>query len=206
MRNNQIKNKITLLVLATLLLASGIINFILTDNNQQLQNQIELRDSTLNEINIADSILCSQSVKNTEIIEKYINNCSFLLNGKEITSEELILYIQQINDSLKIYKSVYNLTKQNLNVDFNISEIDNGKIVTLEVPHDSLKKYKILYEMAEKEYGFKYITKKDKEDLIILKEFTKVDSALIVFEYYRDKLFRAEDGRWGIITERKVKK
>ena len=206
MRNNRIKNKVTLLVLATLLSASVVINFILNDNNQQLQYQIELRDSTLNKINVSDSILCAQSIKNSEIIEKYINNCSFLLNGKEITSEELILYVEKIIDSLKIYKTVYNLTKENLNLDFNITEMDNGKIVTLEMPYDSLKKYKILYEMAVKEYGFKYIISKNNQDLIIQKEFTKVDSALIIFEYYRDKLFKSEDGNWGVIIEKEIKK
>ena len=205
MRNNLTQNKVLAIVLIALLIGSVIINLILTDNNRQLQYQVELRDSTINKINLADSALCEQSKKNSETIKKYINNCKFILNGKEVTAEEIILYTRKIYDSLKVYKAFYNLTKKKLKVDFSLSKINNGKILTLEVPQDTLKKYKILYELAEKKYGFKYITKIRNHDLIILHKFTKVDSAMMIYDYYRDKLVKDKNGNWMIIIEKDKK-
>lgn len=205
MKNKQSLNRILLVTLVSLFLASGTVNIFLSNNSTELQNQLELRDSTINKINVADSILCAESMRNTEIIEKYIDNCNFILKGKTITAEELILYTQQINDSLNLYRAFHNLTKKNLNIDYNISKCEDGRVISMEIPQDTLGIYKILYETAVKKYGIDYETKSENGDLVILNNFSKVDSAMLIFDYYKDKLTKDENGNWMIIVEKKVK-
>lgn len=201
---------ISLIIILLLFLCGTII--VLLNDNKNLQEQVLVREKLIREKQVNDSILLSQSTHNEKIIEKYISECGILVNGKKLTTDELVQYMNKqfeeindinkklniLNDSLNIYKSFYYLTKKNLKVDFKMTEDKNGRMMVFSNPTDSSKIYKELYKMIEKEYGIRYEVKFVDDYMKVSKSFSKVDSALLIFKYYKDKLKKGEGDTWTI--------
>jgi len=205
MKNNM-KRILSILSLLIILLTGGCI--LLLYNNNELKIQIEKRDILINDKQINDSIFLENTLKNKKIIERYINDCGILINGKKVTTEELLIFItRQIEerdklqnelvkckDSLSIARAFNELTRKNLKVNFNLSENDSIRKYSIRLPLDSSIVYKKIIQSIEKEYGIKYTIQRKDDVLYYQKSFSKVDSALLVYKYYKSKLHSDESG------------
>lgn len=236
------KNKTKTLIgfLSLLLIASIALNVLLVQDNNEIQVQIEKRDNLIKEKQVNDSLLATQTTTNEKIIEKYIDDCGILINGRKVTTDQLLLYIKdQIKeneqlkkeldslkrelyslrkelyisaDSLKIYKTFNELTKRNLNVSFKVTEKDMKRTISINLPldsltayKDSLTAYKEMTQLIEKDYGIKYLIEYRNNQIVLNNQFSKADSAKMIFEYYKDRLYKNKSGEWIIELPWKMK-
>ena len=213
------QNKILVVILSFIFLLSIALNILFISDNKDLQLQIEKRDKVFKERQTNDSILASQKSTNERIIEKYVDDCGIMIGGRKVTSDELLLYInkqieenrqleKELNlckDSLSIYKTFNDLTKKNLKVNYKVSEDKTRRTISIDLPDDSLKIYKRIVKLAERDYGIVYQTELKDNTYVITKQFTKCDSALMIFKYYRNKLYKEDSGTWTIELPEKSK-
>jgi hypothetical protein len=160
-------------------------------NNKKVTTDelIEFIKSKINVINSLESKINS--------LEDSIYELKYKISNERAAKNEYLSWLEKERDSLAIYRSFYNLAKQNLNTDFTI----NGKILTIYIPKDTLSLYKTLYEMAKADYGISYNVKEDDTYRIITRNITKADSAIMLFKYYKDKITRDSTGNiWYIET------
>lgn len=73
--------------------------------------------------------------------------------------------------------------------------------------NDSLSLYNSMINLAKDQYGIKYSIKNVKEDnkdvRIITLMFTKIDSALLLYPHYKDKIrYNKEDDSWTVIFDK----
>ena len=230
MRNNQ---KTLIGFLSLLLIASIALNVLLVQDNNEIQVQIEKRDNLIKAKQANDSILAAQSSANEKITEKYIDNCGILIDGHKVTTDQLVLFIRdQIKessklqkeadslskelyslkkelyssaDSLKIYKTFNELTKRNLKVNFKVTQDDISRTISIKLPLDSLTAYKEITQLIEKDYGIKYLIEYKNNQFVLHNQFSKADSAQMIFPYYKDKLHKNESGKWVIELPEKIK-
>lgn len=218
--------------LSLLLVASIALNVLLVQDNNEIQVQIEKRDNLIKEKQANDSLLSAQATANEKIKEKYIDECGILINGKKVTTDQLVLFINdQIKesdklqkeldslkkefyllkiesytnkDSLKIYKTFNELTRRNLNVNFKVTKEDMKRTISIDLPPDSLSAYKKIIQLIEKNYGIKYLIEYKNDQFILNDQFSKADSAQMIFQYYKDKLHKDESGKWVIELPKKI--
>ncbi|PKO99309.1 MAG: hypothetical protein CVU03_02315 [Bacteroidetes bacterium HGW-Bacteroidetes-2] len=179
----------------------GISSLLYLDN-KDLENQVLKREHLIKKTISEDSILSKQKSKTDSIINHYIKDCDILINNEKVSTEELLEYMHsqirtieklqiensKILDSLKVYRSYIELSKSNLNVNYKSEEKDNKLISTIILPTDSLKIYKKLYELMKRDYGISYDIESQDEYIQYSKRYTKLDSALFVYKYYKHVL------------------
>lgn len=200
--NNKNNSKFIVIVLFIgLAIAIGISGLLYLDN-KELENQVIKREEFIKKTFFEDDALKNQKTKSDSIIERYIEDCNILINNKKVSTEELLEYMNnqlksieklqiensKISDSLEIYKTYIKLSKSNLNVDYKTEEKDNKIISSIILPTDSLKIYKKLYELMERDYGISYKLERDEKNTYYTKKYTKLDSALLVYKYYKHVL------------------
>lgn len=233
-----------IIILLLLMISIGAVILLLKDK-EDLEYQINKRDKLISDKRTSDSLLCMQNQKNERIIEKYISECGITINGKNVSTDELLKYLRnQINeinnlnlksyllqdslrreriryeieknyrsqfqtqlkiayDSLGVYKAFYSLAKSNFKTDFSV----DGNKVRIQVPEDSSLIYKKLYELAKKDYGINYDIRKEGNYIVYSKNFSTLDSALMIFEYYKDKLSKDTlNNIWYIETPKRKRK
>jgi len=171
------KNKIIILFLFAILITSVSFNVVLVNYQTTIESELIEKDKLINRVKTNQTKYGDSIKKYSKTIEKYVDDCNFEYNGKSISSAELITFVNrklEENDELKF-------------------EMENC--------NDSLKiKSNVLAE-AKKHYGIDYIVEKTVNGYTISKSYpTKLDSALVLFPYYKDKINRSEDGKNWIIT------
>lgn len=205
------KKIIELIILIILILSLGL-NLILSYDSDELQNQIYQRDLLIKERQTADSLLSLQNENNERIVKKYIDDCGILINNKKVSTNDLLKFINEtmdlndqlidslnsIQDSLSIYRAFKELAKKNLDIDFKVNQDSLKRYVTIELPFDSLSVYKDIINLVELNYGIKYYVTSKESTYSFSKDFSKVDSALMIFDHYRHKLKSNGDGTWTV--------
>lgn len=197
-KNN--KYKLSVIVLSLGLTIAIILLSILYNDNMNLENQVLKREKLIKKTVVKDALLSKQKTKSDSIIERYISDCGIMIDNKKVSTEELLsyLYIQNqqindlnnsnndLNDSLRIYKSFIDLSKRNLKVDYSVKKEKNKFVSSITLPNnDSLRIYKKLYELVKRDYGIVYNFEDKNDKTIISKNYTKVDSALYLYKYYK---------------------
>jgi hypothetical protein len=226
MEKNNPNNKFLYSFCALLIIVSTLLVLVLIDNNKALQRQVDLRDTLIRNIQLHDSLLLAQNQKTQSSINKYIYDCNIVIDGRKVSTNELIqLLTNQINqlqinndsirllnavllnyyDSLSIYKSFYTLAKKQFKTDFTIQQSGKYRTIAISIPSDSTLLFKRLYEIAQRDYGIKYKIETRKDFISITKIFSKADSALLIYQYYKDKLKVDSSGQWTIETPSKIK-
>ena len=217
------KYRLLVVVLSFGLAIAIILLSILYNDNKNLENQVLKREKLIKKAVVKDGILSKQKTKSDSIIERYISDCGIIIDNKKVSSEELLQYLysqnQQINnlnnsnndlnDSLKIYKSYIDLSKKNLKVDYSVKKEKNKFISSIILPeNDSLKVYKRLYELIKHDYGIIYKFENKNNKTVLSRNYTKVDSALYLYKYYRHVLGGDSLGNVTIQlpTEREIKR
>lgn len=214
------KNKfkgLAVLLFGIISVGFNILFFLETEN---LQNQIDNRDKLIQEKLEADSNLALQSEKNINKMDQYFDGCGILINGTRVSTEDLLNFIKNkieeneklqealnntyselnyYHDSLMIYKSFAKLAKDRLDIDFSVSGDSAERYLSINMPQDSLTVYKKITEIISENYGIKYNFETRNNEIFFKKEFSQVDSALMIYDYYKDKLYKNAEGSWIII-------
>jgi hypothetical protein len=159
-RNNNIVQLIFQIIPILTGVGIAILSGVIYKNNQDLQSQIKKRDQLIKEVRYSDSLFSLQNKKNAEIITKYISECNIVIDGKQLSTEELITYIR------KLYTENYNL----------------------QLELDSTRTYKSIYELIERRYGIRYILRKEGNSSFLTIPKSKVDTALMLYPYFKDRI------------------
>lgn len=187
-------------------------------DNQNLERQIVKREKLIKKAVVKDVELSKQKTKSDSIIEHYIDDCGIRVNNKKVSSDELLklIYSQikeveeltsknsQLNDSLQICQSFVSLTKKSIDVKYNVKKEDNKIISSINIKQDSLNIYKKLYQLMKKDYGIHYTIEENKDSRTFVKTYSKLDSALFVYKYYKHVL--STDAKGSLFIDLPTKK
>lgn len=193
------KNKIFYIILFIILLLSLLITGLLFDSNKELMRDIESKEILINDIASRDSILIEKTKEYSEIISKYTFENEFVLGNKKISVKELVDLFNnmldeniQIKDSLNYFKSQTRAEKERTTF------YKKNYIKYL----DSMTYYKFGYKSAIKDYGIQYKIKQIDSSIILQRSFSKVDSALLLYPFYKDRIRKDTiTGNWIITYE-----
>lgn len=171
----------------------------------ELKKQIADRDRTITKYESNDSIYNSRLKQYTDTVEKYISP-SFTYGNKEVSTDELLeitnsslkendmlkYQLKCARDSISAYKElVVEVNNSMPKISKQVNELADSAII-----------YKGYVELT-KQYGFKFTHKKDGNRYTFFVKAEKVDSALLLLPYFRDRLiFEPEKGSWSIITRK----
>jgi len=185
-------------ILAFLTIVSIAGAFFLIDHSDKLERELIYKDSLIRRIQRNDS-LYNNSVKGySEVIERYISDCNFILNGKKISTEELVKLANHtlneneiLKDSIRYYKLLW------LKSQISLSESQ----LKYDSTYDSLFVNGAIVSFIKKRYGISYAYVRKGDKYTFTKNSSKVDSALILFPYFKDRLKGDSTGiHWTITT------
>lgn len=185
-------------ILWVLFVASSIVGFILYQNNGDLQVQLKNKEKLLNDRMIGDSTYLSKTRQYSEVITKYISNCEFTMDGKKISTAELLKIVNRSLNENRLLKDSLIYLQQLCKDQVNISDkYKNAYAQSL----DSSFIYKQILSFIKRDYGVEYSVKRTDDKYKFTKEtFTKADSALLLFPYYKDRLRHDTSKNNWIIT------
>lgn len=186
------RNLYIIAFLFALLLGSCFIIYFINNYNDELQKQLDAKDVLLNDVKARDSVFTKNNKEYSEVITKYVNNCNFTLNNKDISTAELVkmankalTQVELLNDSLIREK--------------NISKSYYNQLVLI---NDSFGIYKTIINKAKSDYGIHYNIISNNKNNYIIKEFSKADSGLLLLPFYKTKLKKDTLGNWVISYEK----
>jgi hypothetical protein len=172
------KNKLFILIIFSLLISSLSLNFILFRFSNSLEKEVQNKQVLVNKIRKGDLTLNDSLRKYSEVINKYVNNCNFEINGKEVSSSELI--------------SV-------LNKQFVLNQKLNDSVVSC---GDSLRRSNAIILKAKQDYGINYFIINNSKGFVVDKKYpTRLDSALVLYPHFKDNLKISNDGKNWVITK-----
>ena len=205
-------NKLKLLFLLILLASFGFSLYY----NYSLEKQVKERDALI--LNMSKDKYGQNKTIDT-ITQEILKEVTYITNdGERLTSEDIIRYTNSlinemnlIQDSLRYYKAYYELSQRNYNHTFKEEKtLFSSKYefvgsvpdtIQIEKMKKELKNLIVENHKQEKaldHYGIVI------RDIPNSNEFTyysqKVDSAMVLLPYYRDKLKLSNDGKSWIIT------
>lgn len=159
--------------------------------NVELQKNIVEKDKILSDLLLKDSINNLSQKKYSENIKKYVEECSFVIDGKTISSEEFVKIVQKLfyekdvkSDSLQRYIHMQKLDEK-------LKE-DCLKIVRQRT--DSLQIALGVIRVIEKKYKTGVRARIEGNNMIFSTPINKLDSALAVYKYYKHKLTVDKNG------------
>lgn len=187
------KNNIILYIAFFISLIIGVYTIILYTNNSDLLLEIQKREQLIKNIQKRDS-LDNLSRKNTnDIFSEYVSSdCSLEIDGKKITLES---FVKLLNDSYnKNYLLQASIAKQEFK-----AKLDSGRVADLESELRKLRNEYFLFKDSldyayriikniKKTYDIDYDFRSESNYRIFQFKFGTVDSALLLFPYYKDRL------------------
>lgn len=197
------ENKQALRVSITVAILSVIFLVMTISYNFELNKSIEQKDKILNEVLIKDSLLQKSKKKYSEKIDKYVQDCQYVIDGKTVGSDELVkimdkLYStnQEKSDSLYLYMELYKMEAKNKDEMYKLA-------LKLNPCYDSLQVYKSLASYVKKYYGITHKVYIQGNQLKISRPTNRADSAAAVFKYYKHTLSKDKDGNWVVAVPAK---
>ncbi|MGZ5244337.1 MAG: hypothetical protein ACXWDO_02165 [Bacteroidia bacterium] len=160
----------------------------LETKNNELIEQVEKRDSLIKDIKYSDSVYFSQTKNYSKKIDHYVRDCSLEMNGKKITLDELVKMLNTAYEE-RSQKEEENIKLQNnlnsIQYKLNVSEIIKNSLT------DSFRKVNTLLYQVLKEYDLhSRVDKKTGRFIYKTSRYTKTDSALLLYPYFKQKLSR----------------
>lgn len=186
------------ILLIVLLLVSLIFNWLMYSYNDELEGNLNAKDKTLNSILDSDSSFCSEVATYNKTIKKFVSDSSFIVNGTSYTGSDIVkLFNQIILDKSKIEDSLFYYQEL-------LGETENFYEEKIYKYRDSIYVLKWQLDEIKKDYGINIRVSKNKDRYTMVKPFNKMDSAIMLFPYFKDKLSKTKDGNWIITTEKIV--
>lgn len=169
------KNTLLFIYLVSLVaIVSTTYNVLLFYNHSKIEKQLVKTNKLIDDMVSLDSISKNNKTDTEKVIEKYIDGCNILIDGKKVSTEDLVILINEeiksnqdlskdynklvgkfnelqlsnnrLSDSLAIYKAYTELSKKNLDIDYTISKNEEKYIVEMTMPIDSTSFYKSQYD------------------------------------------------------------
>lgn len=186
---------IILLLLFPFIVCIGYFQY---DYSNELKRQIDKRDTVIASYQKLDSLYESTIRKYVDTVEKYITP-EFLYGDKKITAEELI---ETANSSIgELYKVKYELAiaRDSIRAYKVYSDETNKLNKELYKYYDSTFIFKGYSNIAKAKYGIVFSHIKDSNNYTFSANSKKIDSALILLPYFRDRLkYNYEKKTWEI--------
>lgn len=203
------KNKLIIFFLTAICIIGAVIIVILYNYNSEIEEQINNKNKLIEQSAKSDSLLIEKTKEYSEKIEKYINEGGFYINNKKTSPQDIIKllnkYVKENNeliDSLNYYKAL-SMTQPKTYNKYYTDEYN--KIISKY--KDSLEIYKWQVELVKKKYGIYYNVKRVGNQLNSTKNRrTMVDSAIVLFPYYKHKLSINKDGYFEIETDKEYRR
>lgn len=230
------KNKSIILVLTIATIVGIIIILILSNYVNELENQVAKKSELIEQSKKSDSLLIQKTKEYADQINKYVQDCNFYIDGKKVSQQEVIRFANKafdenskLRDSIQKLKFAIQTAKKNYGISYkverngdtlyatrNATKVDTAlaylpqvktqqkKIIQLS---DSLEIYKWHAELVRKNYGISYKIKREGTTLTSTRNSnTKLDSALVLFKYYKHRLSKDKNGDWIIETDKEYRK
>lgn len=199
----QNKVKYIILFLLILFIGAGLLSLFLYSYSNNLEQEIVKRDLLLKDVKQRDSLYESKTKKYAEVITKYVSDCNFYVDGKKISTSELLRITNKtlnenryLKDSLHFYIDLYNLENEKRRKMQSSSFIDK----------DSLAICKQIIEMVKSDYGISYTVGSNTNTHYFVRNRSKADSALILFPHFKDKLsFDSTKNAWLIVVDKVIR-
>lgn len=198
------KNKIVYILLTILLISSISISVYYRYYTSALETQISDKEA------IISNLKQKQGVNDSVDILVKDSTLVFTLGDLELSPEDLIRYVNNltkdiylIQDSLSYYRAYYSLSQKIYNHGFKEEKKVLGSTYYFEgkVPDSSRVDNTIQsnekFQRAIDKYGIKIEDTKEKDGYIIYAP--TVDSALVIFPYFRDRLRMSSDKKHWVI-------
>jgi hypothetical protein len=180
------RKKIINLLFLFVLISLGSITVLLYNTNAELQKQIVQRESLIKRSQANDSVSCEHTEKYVATVTKYIrNNCSLLVDGKEVSLEKFIDIYASKERSITALQNDLNSIAATLPA---LQKIIKEREKTYSITQDSLSLYKARLRTLEKGYGIKSRTRQEGRYRITEYETSKMDSALVLLDVFRNRL------------------
>ena len=206
-----------ILFIASTLIFAAIL-YVIYNYNSDLESQVAKKDEIIENFETTDSLNQSLLKEYASKIDNYVDNCTFNINGKEITAQEVVRIVnkefrnnQLYRDSLDYYKkrtkTLDDLYKAEYNKQLNLnSESYKSQYQRLIDEHiDSLNIYRFMVKLAKKHYGLEFKVKKEKNTLSAEWGGKMIDSAIVLFPYYKHRLSKDGD-EWTIETDKEFRR
>jgi hypothetical protein len=230
------KNKSIILILTIATIVEIIIILILSNYVNELENQVAKKSELIEQSEKSDSLLIQKTKEYADQINEYVQDCNFYINGKKVSQQEVIRLANKtldenskLIDSIQKLKFVIQTAKKNYGISYkveqngdtlyatrNATKIDTALAYLPQVKlqqkriiqlSDSLEIYKWQAELVEKNYGISYKIKREGTTLTSTRNSsTKLDSALVLYKYYKHRLSKDKNGDWIIETDKEYRK
>lgn len=230
------KNKSIILILTIATIVGIIIILILSNYVKELENQVAKKSELIEQSEKSDSLLIEKTKEYADQINEYVQDCNFYIDGKKVSQQEVIRIANKtldenlkLRDSIQKLKFVIQTTKKNYGISYkvekngdtlyasrNATKIDTAlaylpqikiqqkRIIQLS---DSLEIYKWQAELVKENYGISYKIKREGNTLTSTRNSsTKLDSALVLYKYYKHRLSKDKNGDWIIETDKEYRK
>ncbi len=121
------------IILLFLLSGVGAIAIYLQVYSNNLEYEILKRDSLIINKQIQDSLYNFETKKYSEVINRYISNCNFTVNGKNISTSELVRMVNQtsnenglLTDSINALNSMIEVIEDEYGIKLTPLPVKNG--------------------------------------------------------------------------------
>lgn len=179
------KNKYILVFVLLLLLFLGSFTMSLYEYSGNLEKAIAQRDTIIMQLSRNDSIYSTKTKEYSEVITKYIDNCNFYIDGKHISTNDLIKFTNQlIEEKDKLEDSLSYFKQKTDHESATKSGYRNELITTI----DSLQVSSRILGLIKRDFGITYNVETKDGYRIYTRNPSKADSAIVLFPYYKDKL------------------
>lgn len=160
--------------------------------NVELNEIVTDKDKILGDLLLNDSIHNLSEKKYSENILKYVKECSFIVNGKTISSQELVNIVQKLyneRDNLNYEKAIKSDSlKHYIHRQKFDEELKDDCLKIVRRRTDSLQLYMGMLEVIEKKYKIGVRARIEGSNMVFSTPINKIDSALAVYKYYKHKL------------------
>lgn len=194
--------KIINIILLVLLFFVSCTLYFQYDYSNSLKEQISKRDTIITYYQSLDSIYKSTLKQYVDTVEKYITP-EFVYGEKRISTEELLEItnktMEEYNtcryelivarDSIRMYRDYYDRTQRVLG--------------NMQKHIDSSFIYKNYTQIAKEKYGINFSYKNKGNEYLFMVESRKIDSALILLPFFRDRIkYNPQKKSWQITTRK----
>ena len=145
----------------------------------------------------------------TIIRERTVKEPIFVLGNQEMKADEFVLYVNELRlgfmaalDSLYYYRHFYNTIHEEFDIQFLVEPSEDSTMLQYSLVYprgadnlDSLWRSHFLLDEVRKKYD---ISIEESEGKYVIYSL-KLDSALALFPYYRDRIKLSDDGKSWMI-------
>lgn len=144
------------IIVGIILIAIGVTLYL--DNNN-LENQLIKSEALIDEIILQDSINSEQKSNSDKIIEKYIEDCNILINGKKVSTDDLVIFMNEQQITNQELSESYNELLKSYN---KLVGKNNVLLKSENILSDSLSIYKAYIELSKKNFDVDFSVSKNK--------------------------------------------